>query len=174
MPMRKLLIFTCAATSIILSACSTIDEGLTAIGDLGDAITPGKLAGSSLIYSPTIIQGNIVTQEQLDKLQPGMSKQQVRFILGTPTLQDTFHANRWDYNYTEGIGSVPNKISLLSVHFDNDKLIRIASDNYLHTGSEQKTTEKPAVVKVPDWEPEEKSFWDKTKQSIGLGNDEQE
>ncbi|HCZ17273.1 MAG TPA: outer membrane protein assembly factor BamE, partial [Candidatus Accumulibacter sp.] len=44
-------------------------------------------------------QGNVLTQEMVAQLRPGLSKDQVRFILGTPVLVDMFHLNRWDYFY---------------------------------------------------------------------------
>lgn len=52
------------------------------------------------VYKIDIPQGNLVSQENVNKLRPGMTKRQVRFVLGTPLVQDTFHADRWDYIYT--------------------------------------------------------------------------
>ena len=48
-------------------------------------------------YKMDIQQGNLLTQEQVSRLKPGMSKEEVRLILGTPLLTDIFHADRWDY-----------------------------------------------------------------------------
>src|SRR3546814_5062970 len=50
-------------------------------------------------YRPDIQQGNWITSEQVAQLQQGQTREQVRFILGTPTLQDVFRTNRWDYPY---------------------------------------------------------------------------
>jgi len=55
---------------------------------------------SSCIYRMEIQQGNLVTQESVSQLKPGMTKDQVRFILGTPLVVDIFHTERWDYVYT--------------------------------------------------------------------------
>jgi outer membrane protein assembly factor BamE len=52
------------------------------------------------VHRIDIQQGNLVTQEQLAKVKPGMSRNDVRNALGTPLLQDVFHANRWDYYFT--------------------------------------------------------------------------
>lgn len=52
------------------------------------------------VYKLDIQQGNIVSQDTLDQLQPGMSKSQVEFLLGTPVLKNLFHNDRWDYLYT--------------------------------------------------------------------------
>ncbi|RMG27455.1 MAG: outer membrane protein assembly factor BamE, partial [Gammaproteobacteria bacterium] len=51
------------------------------------------------VYRIDIQQGNVVTQEQIDQLRPGMTREQVRYLLGTPLVQDTFHPERWDYVY---------------------------------------------------------------------------
>lgn len=50
-------------------------------------------------YRIDIQQGNVVSQEAVAQLRPGMTRDQVRFLLGTPLLQDVFHADRWDYVY---------------------------------------------------------------------------
>ncbi len=57
------------------------------------------LASCSLAYRIDLQQGNVVTQEMLDQLQLGMDKRKVRFIMGTPLVQDMFHADRWDFVY---------------------------------------------------------------------------
>jgi len=60
------------------------------------------LAGCSFpgVYKIDIQQGNVVTQDMIDQLRPGMTRRQVRFIMGNPLLTDTFHADRWDYLYS--------------------------------------------------------------------------
>ena len=60
------------------------------------------LAGCSFpgVYKIDIQQGNVVTQDMIDQLKPGMTRRQVRFIMGNPLITDTFHANRWDYLYS--------------------------------------------------------------------------
>lgn len=75
-----------------------------------------------------IQQGNYVTQEMVSKLKPGMTKSQVRFILGSPLLTDAFHASRWDYVYRlEKEGKVTEERKL-AVYFEDDKLKRIEGD----------------------------------------------
>lgn len=51
------------------------------------------------VYKIDIPQGNIVTQEMVDKLRPGMTQNQVRYVMGTPLITDSFNKNRWDYLY---------------------------------------------------------------------------
>ncbi|MBI3897830.1 MAG: outer membrane protein assembly factor BamE [Gammaproteobacteria bacterium] len=76
-------------------------------------------------YSPEVQQGNIVTQEMLDKLKPGMTKNQVRYVLGTPLINDPFHQNRWDYVYRfqKEMGA-PAEQRRLAAIFENDALLR--------------------------------------------------
>ncbi|MGH1460679.1 MAG: outer membrane protein assembly factor BamE [Neptuniibacter sp.] len=76
-------------------------------------------SGFSGVYKFDIPQGNVVTQEMVDQLKPGMTPSQVRFVMGTPLITDTFHEGRWDYIYTKKSGddgSVEGgRISLLFV-----------------------------------------------------------
>lgn len=80
------------------------------------------------VYRLTIDQGNIITQEKVDQLKPGMSREQVKFVMGSPLLVDTFRENRWDYVYTtqgrDGIRSEKR----LSVLFNNDVLSQVSGD----------------------------------------------
>jgi len=72
-----------------------------------------------------IQQGNVVSEEQLAKLQTGMDAQKVRLILGTPLLTDPFHNERWDYFYSMGkSGSVEERYRA-TLYFKNGKLLRI-------------------------------------------------
>ena len=79
----------------------------------------------SLLYKIEIQQGNIITQEMVDKLKPGMTRSQVRFALGSPMISDPFHNNRWDYVYRlEQKGRLVEQRQL-TVFFEDDKLMRI-------------------------------------------------
>ena len=60
--------------------------------------------GSGCVYRLNIAQGNVIKEEDLAQLEVGMTKNQVRFLLGTPMVDDPFHANRWDYVYYVKIG----------------------------------------------------------------------
>ena|SRR5487761_1904147 len=80
-------------------------------------------------YRMEIQQGNFVDQEAVSKLKPGMSKEQVRFILGTPLLTDIFHADRWDYVYRrQKVNSNVLEHRRISVFFEDGKLKRIEGD----------------------------------------------
>ncbi|HEX8873573.1 MAG TPA: outer membrane protein assembly factor BamE [Nitrosospira sp.] len=79
----------------------------------------------SLPYKIEVQQGNVITQEMVDKLRPGMTRSQVRFALGSPMISDAFHENRWDYVYRlEQAGNLVEQRQL-TVFFENDKLARI-------------------------------------------------
>ncbi|MBK6975343.1 MAG: outer membrane protein assembly factor BamE [Candidatus Methylophosphatis roskildensis] len=79
-------------------------------------------------YLVDIRQGNYVTQDMVAQLKPGMTKDQVRFALGTPLVTDIFHGERWDYVYRfkPGRGDVQQRH--LSVFFDQGKLVRVGGD----------------------------------------------
>jgi len=76
-------------------------------------------------YYITLDQGNIFTQEQVDEIELGMSGRQVRFILGTPTIVDTFKPSRWDYLYTLTERGELNVKQHLAIFFENDKVVEI-------------------------------------------------
>ncbi len=76
-----------------------------------------------------IQQGNFVSQEMVAQLKPGMSKDQVRFILGTPLIADVFHADRWDYVFTRmRSNSRELEQRRIAVYFEDGKLKRVDGD----------------------------------------------
>lgn len=81
-------------------------------------------------YKIDVQQGNVLTQEMVSQLKPGLTKDQVRYILGTPVLSDVFHANRWDYIYRLQEGSTGSvEMRKFTTFFDaNDKLVRVSGD----------------------------------------------
>lgn len=80
-------------------------------------------------YRPNVQQGNWITAEQVARLEPGMSREQVRFLLGTPTLQDIFRSDRWDYPYYSKPGYGEPEQRRFSVWFDGDSLVRWQGDS---------------------------------------------
>jgi outer membrane protein assembly factor BamE len=77
------------------------------------------------VYKLTIDQGNIITQEMVNKLQPGMSRSQVQFVMGSPLIADPFHEDRWDYVYTLLDPKGKRTEQQLTVFFVDDKLSRL-------------------------------------------------
>lgn len=81
------------------------------------------------VHKINVQQGHIITQEMVDQLKIGMTKRQVRFVLGTSLLPDTFNDDRWDYPYAIRKGSDGDvKSYLFVVYFNNDKLTRFEGD----------------------------------------------
>lgn len=83
------------------------------------------LNGCIRSYRVEIQQGNVISAEQIEKIIPGTTRNEVRFILGTPLIEDPFHAERWDYFYSldPAKGEVVTKYRL-SVWFENDQVVR--------------------------------------------------
>jgi outer membrane protein assembly factor BamE len=92
------------------------------------SITGCSFVGFPGVYKINVEQGNIVTQEMVDQLKPGMNRRQVRFILGTPLIEDTFNQNRWDYLYVESNGKKILRETKLTVQFEGDDLVQISGD----------------------------------------------
>jgi len=88
------------------------------------------LAGCGILapYRIDIQQGNFVSQDMVAQLKPGMSKEQVRFVLGTPLVTDIFHAERWDYIYTLDRRGAPRQQRRLAVFFEGGRLARMDGD----------------------------------------------
>lgn len=97
----------------LLAACSTAPESRT-----------------WLTYRIDVRQGNMVTQEMASQLKMGQTKEQVRFILGTPLIADLFHADRWDYIYRFQPGRIGEDAEQrhLVVIFERNKLVAVGGD----------------------------------------------
>lgn len=101
-------------------------------------------------YKIDIQQGNVVTQEMVSKLKLGMSKAQVRFILGTPLVTDAFHADRWDYIYVLKKGGKLLEQRKLTVLFEGDALKRLEGDVVASSPEDMKVQQEKALVKTPE------------------------
>lgn len=87
------------------------------------------LSGCFSVYKVEVQQGNVVTQDMIDKLKPGMTRSQVRFVLGTPLVTDAFHADRWDYYYyLRPSNKDAGESQRLTVIFKNDTLVSVRGD----------------------------------------------
>jgi outer membrane protein assembly factor BamE len=83
---------------------------------------------SACIYRVDVHQGNIVSQEMVDQLKPGMNKRQVSFIMGTALIQDPFHDDRWDYIYSNEPSNEPRMQKRITLVFKNDELAGMQGD----------------------------------------------
>lgn len=99
-----------------LAACSSFDN---ATNRLVGVVTPYKI---------DVVQGNFVSREQVQALQPGMGRQQVRDILGTPLVTSLFHGDRWEYVFTLKRPGVDLQTRKLTVFFNGDAFERSEGD----------------------------------------------
>jgi outer membrane protein assembly factor BamE len=117
-------------------------------------------------YRMEIQQGNFVSQEAVSQLKLGMTKEQVRFVLGTPLLTDIFHADRWDYVYRrQKVNSNVLEHRKIAVYFEDGKLKRIEGDVIPAPNADAaavKTPETQSAQSGPD-KPQEKSWWQRLK-----------
>ena len=120
---------------LLLSACSSTP-------DVTSYLSP---------YRIDVRQGNYVTQDMVAKLKPGMSRDQVRFALGTPLVADMFHADRWDYVYRFQPGRGEVQLRRLVVFFAEGKLVRVGGDVVAETEATATPAPAPAarIVEVP-------------------------
>ncbi|MDP3521327.1 MAG: outer membrane protein assembly factor BamE [Hydrogenophaga sp.] len=118
---RAGVFFTLALALVLgLSACGSLRDAGTSMSTLGGLIKPYKI---------DVVQGNVITKEQVSALKTGMTRAETRDVLGTPLLQSVFHANRWDYVFTfrRGDGGAEQKRKL-TVFFEGNNLARVEAD----------------------------------------------
>ncbi|RME33385.1 MAG: outer membrane protein assembly factor BamE, partial [Gammaproteobacteria bacterium] len=123
------------------------------------------------VYRIDVQQGNVVTQEMLAQLRPGMDKRKVRYIMGTPLVIDTFHQDRWDYIYSyRGGRSWTREQRRVSLYFEDDRLVRVEGDVRPAQGPLKAPTRHQTTKVVVPGEYEE-GFLEKMKASVGFGGD---
>ncbi len=89
-------------------------------------------AASGCVYRAAVSQGNLIEQEDLDQIEIGMTKNQIRFLLGTPMIDDPFSRSRWDYVYYIRIGRKDaSQKRWVSVYFADEKVSEIKKDQEL-------------------------------------------
>lgn len=89
------------------------------------------VSACGILYKQPIYQGNLLDKSAVEQLQAGMSKQQVQTLLGSPSIADPFHHQRWDYTATQRSGRAgPTEIKNLSLYFDNDSLTKWDGDYF--------------------------------------------
>ena len=85
------------------------------------------------VYQAPIAQGNLLKQDDIEQVQAGMTRSQVRFLLGTPMIDDPFHADQWDYVYYVKIGRRDAAFKRwVSIRFDGDRVSEIRLDQELN------------------------------------------
>lgn len=95
------------------------------------------------VYKIDVQQGNLITQDMVDQLRPGMTKSQVRYVMGSPLIIDTFQTNRWDYIFSMRPGGEERTQKRLSLFFVDDKLDYFTGD--FQPSQPESTPAVPAV-----------------------------
>lgn len=103
---------------------------------------------TACVYHVDVEQGNIVTPEMVDQLEPNMNKRQVRYVLGTPLVVDVFHQDRWDYIYSLQPGEEVREQKRISMVFENDRLVGLQGD-FRPSNQPPDDTPKDSTVNVP-------------------------
>jgi outer membrane protein assembly factor BamE len=107
---------------LALGGCSTVDSLTSSLNQ--PASVKGFIAFISP-YKPDVIQGNVVTTEQISQVKPGMTRAQVKEILGSPLITDPFHGDRWDYVFTLKRQGFDDQQRSFVVLFDKDQVLKI-------------------------------------------------
>ncbi|WP_083961998.1 outer membrane protein assembly factor BamE [Tepidiphilus margaritifer] len=146
--MSPRILLPAVALALALSACSM-----------------DRVVGLASPYRADVRQGNFQDPEAVSRLEKGMTRDQVRFLLGTPLLVDPFRNDRWDYVYyvKKGDGTIQQR--RLTVFFENDVLVRVAGDVMPTEGDAPVTSSAPRVVEIPGKPPkdEKKNVKDEKK-----------
>jgi outer membrane protein assembly factor BamE len=153
--MKRLLIAATLLAPLTLTGCSG-----------SRYLDPNNLP---FIYKIDVQQGNVVTQDMLAQLEPGMERSKVRFIMGTPAINDVFHQDRWDYIYTYQPGGGERTERRVSVYFEKDRLTRVSGDV---KSAKSKLVPKPrqeVSVEVPEFE--EPGLFSPLLEAVGLGDE---
>jgi outer membrane protein assembly factor BamE len=88
------------------------------------------LSGCAFSYRQPIFQGNLLDKENVDQMQPGMSKAQVIGLLGDPVVADPFHHQRWDYVASARRGHGKTQVKNLTLYFEGDKLAKMEGEYF--------------------------------------------
>lgn len=135
-----------AAACAALAGCSSFDAASNRVAGL---VTP---------YKVEVVQGNFVSSEQVEQLKPGMSRQQVRDLLGSPLVTSLFHADRWDYVFTLKRQGVEPQQRRLTVYFKGDELARFEGDTMPSESEFVAALDKSRHGKVPPLEATEEQL----------------
>jgi outer membrane protein assembly factor BamE len=140
--MKKLLIIITSIASLWLGGCSTSDF--------------------HLVHKIDVQQGNVIDQDDLNLLEPGMTRRQVQFIMGSPMVSDVFHQDRWDYIYRLKPGYGELTEDRVSVFFDGNTLERIEGSMYpAPEGKNAPSRPKQVTLVVPAHERVERGIFNR-------------
>lgn len=147
-------------SSVRLSRLALLAAGAAAVSGCGtvDRVSHG-ITGLVTPYKVEVVQGNFVSREQVEMLKPGMNRQQVRDLLGTPLVTSVFHGDRWDYVFTLKRQGVEPQQRRLTLYFQGEALERFEGDPMPSEAEFVATLErKKRQGKVPVLEASEESL----------------
>lgn len=121
-------------------------------------------------YRQDIHQGNVVTQEMVDQLRPGMTQRQVAYVMGAPLLIDPFHEERWDYLYSNQPGNDVRVQKNVTLIFKGDQLAQLQGDFRPGTLPSIEL-KKDSTISIPTI-PREKTLVGKIKGLFGVEDDD--
>jgi outer membrane protein assembly factor BamE len=138
----------------VLCVAGLLPLGFTACSSVRNAVpkpltSPETMFGLFKPYRMEVVQGNVITQEVMAQIQPGLGRAQVREILGTPLLADIFHENRWDYVFTIARQGVPAQQRRVSVFFKNNVVERFEADTLPTEREFVASVSRPETPKAP-------------------------
>jgi len=107
-------------------------------------------AGCGMLYRQPIYQGNLLEKTNVDQLQTGMDKRQVMTLLGSPSIADPFHHDRWDYVATQRTGRVgATEVKDLTLYFENEQLARWEGEYFPEQDKELATDMRSRFGNLP-------------------------
>jgi outer membrane protein assembly factor BamE len=106
----------------------------------------GNNFGFPGVYKINVEQGNVVTEEMVEQLRPGLNRRQVRYIMGTPLIEDSFHSDRWDYRYLLRNGNQTIAETQLTLWFEDDELVRAEGPDAPDWGQSQSESDEDAAA----------------------------
>jgi len=163
--MRRLVILNVAAlltAALLAGGCARDKKQRDPYGS--DSV----LSSLPFVYKMTVQQGNIITEPMVSRIELGMNREQVRYVLGTPLLTDMFHTNRWDYIYTIRRGHNPMETKRLTLWFEDDQLASI--DGFAETAPDAALAaqeDETMIVEVPDWK-DNRGIINRTLNAVGV------
>ncbi|MCB1733978.1 MAG: outer membrane protein assembly factor BamE [Gammaproteobacteria bacterium] len=167
-PLTTLIgIATLSLTGLILGGCS--NTGVLPDWEQVEGWLPGWVPH---VFKIDVPQGNIVTQEMVNQLKPGMNKRQVLFVMGTPMLTDTFHPERWDYVYRIQPGGESAEQFRITLYFQDETLAGMEGDLRPMSAQEMaqfQPEERQRSVVVPLKDVEEDGLFKRALKTVGLG-----
>lgn len=147
MPLRPWrLVLAAPAALVLLAGCATVDD------------VSHRITSSITPYKVEVVQGNFVSKEQVEALKPGMSREQVRQILGSPLVTSLFHADRWDYVFTLKRKGIAEQQRRLTVFFQGDAMERAEGDPMPSEAEFVGTLDKRKTGKIPPLEATEEQL----------------